>query len=125
MTISRRTESFRYTFDPVVPCLIRPVEMNGRPIESKQAAAELLDISPRGCKLDCPLNFRAQNNECKLVLNVQLAGSLTLPGTIIWQEARAHSFRYGVRFEDGVQQFVTEELKQFSRQKMQLTAESS
>ncbi|CAM3646081.1 PilZ domain-containing protein [Cohnella lubricantis] len=126
MNLSRRNEPFRYLFEPGIPCLIRPYEMNLQTIfHTKQAQAELLDLSPRGCKLDCALNFRATDNECKLVLNLQLASSLELRGTILWQEVRAHGFRYGIRFVDGVQQSITNELKQYTRRKNHSKTEPS
>lgn len=125
MSISRRTEPFRYTFEPPLACLIRLYEVDSRSLDSKPAEAELLDLSPRGCKLECALNFRPNDHECRLVLTVQLAGSLALRGTIIWQEVRAHGFRYGIRFEEGVQQTITEELKQYSKRKIQSAANPS
>ena len=125
MEVSRRAEPFRYTMEPALACLIRPYELNRHPIDSKPAEAELLDLSPKGCKLDCSLNFRTQHNECKLEIAFQLEGSLKLRGTIVWQEVRAHGFRYGIRFEEGAQQLITDELKRYSRRKIHSKDEPS
>lgn len=119
MTLSRRNEPYRYAFDPALACLIRLYEINKVPADSKLAEAELMDLSPRGCKIDCALNFRSQLNECKLTLSFRLIEFLELRGTIIWQEQRAHGFRYGIHFEDDHQQQITEALKQYAKERKQ------
>lgn len=125
MIVSRRNEPFRYTFEPSLNCLIRLYEINHSHLESSQGEAEILDLSPNGCKLESSLNFRAAQNECKIVLSFKLVNPLELRGTIIWQEQKAYGFLYGVKFESDKQREITEELKQYSKQKLQAAAASA
>jgi hypothetical protein len=99
-------------------------EINRNHLDSRPGQAELLDLSPQGCKLETVLNFRTDHNECKVVLNFELAGPIELRGTILWQEQRAHGFRYGVRFDEGQPHEITHELKAYARQKRRENAEA-
>jgi len=117
LIVSRRHEPFRYAFEPALPCLIRPYEINRNPLDSKQGQAGLLDLSPNGCKLETALNFHAQQNDCKLEIEFELAGPVRLRGTMLWQELRAHGYRYGIRFETDHPYDITGELKAYARQK--------
>ncbi|MBB6635144.1 PilZ domain-containing protein [Cohnella thailandensis] len=115
MNISRRNEPFRYEFTPSVPCLIQLYEVNNSKLESKQGQAQLLDLSPNGCKLDTPLNFRTNQNSCKVILTFDLIRKMSIRGSIQWQEQKAHSSHYGIHFEEDAKQEITEELKQYAR----------
>lgn len=117
MTISRRNEPFRYDFIPAVPCLIQLCEIDSSKLESKQGQAELLDLSPKGCKLDTPLNFRTNQHSCKLILSFELTQPMTIRGSILWQEQKAHSLHYGIQFdeEEQIQQIITDELKKYAK----------
>ncbi|WP_168735841.1 PilZ domain-containing protein [Cohnella fermenti] len=115
MSISRRHEPFRYEFQPPLPCLIQLYEVNNARLDSKQGQARLLDLSPNGCKLDTPLNFRVNQNECKVVLSFDLIGPLAIRGSILWQDQKAHTSHYGIQFEEDHQKEITDELKHYAK----------
>ncbi|MBB6732464.1 PilZ domain-containing protein [Cohnella zeiphila] len=123
MTVSRRHEPFRYAFEPAISCLIRLTAINHNHLDSRPGQAELLDLSPNGCKLESALNFHAVSHECQVVLDFELTGPIEMRGTILWQEQRAHGFRYGIRFDEDQPYEITGELKAYARQKRHEAAE--
>lgn len=117
---SRRTEPFRYIFVTPESCTFQLIELNGQPFESKQAAAELIDIHKSGCKLATPLDLRAADNAIKIRIEFPFFedGPLTVTGEIRWQQTSAGTCLYGVMFhaEDDVKERIKAELRRLAGQ---------
>jgi hypothetical protein len=112
---SKRNESFRYSFTPELQCLIQLYEINSQPLASKQAMANLLDLSPEGCKLMCDLDFKVSYNESKIIIALELLQNMELRGTLIWQEQVSRTFLYGVKIDETHKEEITEQLKAYTK----------
>jgi len=98
---SRRREPFRYQFAVSESCTFQISQLNGRPVETKPAQAELLDWHKSGCKLRTDLDLRLSINEVRVHVEFPFAeGSpIVLSGHIRWQLAEEGSHYYGVSFD--------------------------
>ncbi|TYA11007.1 PilZ domain-containing protein [Paenibacillus faecis] len=96
--INRRTEPFRYSFNPPLDAWIEIVEINGSPLPTKPAPIELVDISKSGCRIRTALNLRAFSHNIRLLLHVRLnENSYAFTGEIRWQkELEPQIIHYGI-----------------------------
>lgn len=97
--MNHRKEPFRYVFYQPLPCLLELKELNGTPVNSKPAEAELLNISKSGCKITSGLNLHADTNQVTVVLHLTLTETpIHCPAEIRWQRSDSSlRFEYGLR----------------------------
>ncbi|MGG6313861.1 PilZ domain-containing protein [Paenibacillus macerans] len=95
---TRRTEPFRYSLNPPTNARIEILEIDGRPLLSKPAQIELIDIHKSGCRIRTGLNLHASTHAIRVVLHAQLGDDMyAFPGEIRWQkELEPPIFHYGI-----------------------------
>lgn len=98
---SRRNEPFRYTINPPMTCWIEIKSIDLKPVNSKLAEAELIDISKSGCRIQTGLNLHAAEHSIGAAVHFQLSEeSYTFPGEIRWQNPHGiESFHYGLSLQ--------------------------
>ena len=101
MKASRRKEPFRYQFAISETCYFQISQLNGRPVDTKPAQAELIDWHKSGCKLRTDLDLRLTINEVRVLIEFPFAEGLpiVLSGHIRWQLSEEGRHYYGVLFE--------------------------
>ncbi|MEF2967988.1 PilZ domain-containing protein [Paenibacillus sp. M1] len=98
---TKRKDPFRYTLKQPLSCRIEIKTIDQKPVSSKPAEAELIDISKSGCRIRTNLNLQAENYRIEAAVHVQLnENMLVFPGEILWQQQLADSFfHYGMQLE--------------------------
>lgn len=98
---SRRNEPFRYTFKPPMTCWIEIVSIDLKPVKSKLAPAELIDISKSGCRIQTGLDLHAAAHSIGAAIHIQLSEeNFTFPGEVRWQHPHgAEYFHYGLSLQ--------------------------
>ncbi|RCX19825.1 PilZ domain-containing protein [Fontibacillus phaseoli] len=98
---SRRNEPFRYTINPPMDCWIEIKSIDFKPVSSKLAEAELIDISKSGCRIKTQLNLHAENHSIGAAVHFQLSEeNYTFLGEIRWQKPYGSEFyHYGLSLQ--------------------------
>ena len=114
--IFKRQEGFRYAFgEPLEAGVV--VLIDGKPldIERTQIPGKILDISPRGLKMQAQEDFNEYKNkmlqlEISFVLDTTEIRGI---GEIVWSKKFGSGYHYGITFfnQSGLEDLIISELK--------------
>ncbi|WP_053071902.1 PilZ domain-containing protein [Ornithinibacillus contaminans] len=96
----RRDEAFRFEFEEPVPITFTIDELNGKPVQTSDGDAKLLDISLRGMKIRTSLLLPvSKQHVVKLTTHFQLNNhEYAIRGILVWKKQRLSDCYYGIQF---------------------------
>lgn len=92
----KRNEPFRYEFGMPIKVNFYISRINGKTTASSEGEGRVLDISPKGLRLQTSLDIPAKQ-EVELTMHLTIGSrDIVLIGNIVWQKKVYPSFQYGV-----------------------------
>jgi hypothetical protein len=114
-----RQESLRYTFATPLPAYFQIINVDGKVVTSSEGAANIIDISLAGAKINSKLNIpEIKHKHIELSLRFNLNDNeLNYHGTFIWKKEKGETNDYGIQIDldDEAKKDLIEQLKMFSK----------
>lgn len=115
----KRKESFRFSFGKPLPSFFTIQELNGKPINTAEGKATLINISLSGLKLSTSLNIPDSRPPVKISVRFTINKTeFIVPGEIVWKNKRLNDYQYGIHFyiKEKEQEKLMEELKLYIKE---------
>jgi hypothetical protein len=111
--IFKREEAYRYTFPQPIQCSLSIVGVEHIRINTGKGEGELVDISPRGCKLSSSFDIPVEQKVTVQLEFTLYKAIIVASGILVWQNFNGEGFLYGIEFvkEENLEELITEELK--------------
>ena len=117
----KRETAFRYTFKEPLPAFFKIVMIDQRLVETAEGFAKIIDISPRGLKLNSELNIpNIEGKRIKLCIRFTInQEDFQFVGNIMWKKHAWRTTDYGIELlvDDSAELEIIKQLKIFSKKK--------
>jgi len=114
-----RHEAFRYEFEKPLTALFQIVEIDDESVSSSKGEAEIINISPKGIKLNSKLNIpKTDDKSIYLAISFELNDKpLNVEGVIVWKKTKGKSVDYGIdlHMDESAEKELIDQLKMYSK----------
>ncbi|MBP1934080.1 PilZ domain-containing protein [Ammoniphilus resinae] len=97
MDYHTRNEPFRFIFAPPLETKFKIIQLEGKPVQTSEGIAKIIDLSPHGMKLETSLNMPT-SRELELAFEFTLnQTSFILEGEILWHKGNQYGLRLDIK----------------------------
>jgi len=114
--VYKRQEGFRFVFDPPINGIYKVMKINNVEISSSYEVMSIIDISPKGAKLEIDLDFLYSNTTISIAFKLNKKG-IHLTGQTVWKKGYAGRVFYGIKFNENSysETELLKEIKSYSK----------
>lgn len=115
----KRETAFRYTFKEPLPAFFKIVMIDNKLVETSEGYAKIIDISPRGLKLNSELDI-PNTEERRIKLSIRFSindEDFLFVGDIVWKKQEGKTINYGIELfvDDSAEIEIIKQLKIYSK----------